>query len=166
MPSSYPRPIPLVRSRWPAFLTDGLLSAAASAAALVWRGRRERHSAAAPLNAVSHIVWSDAALARNDVSLRHTATGAVLHVASALLWGGLYSWLRHRRWRPNAGNAVVDAVAVSALASLVDFKVVPPRLTPGFEHRLSRQGVAWVYVALAAGLALGGLKELSDDRRR
>jgi hypothetical protein len=166
MPSSYPRPLPLVSSRWPAFLTDGLLSAASSAAALVWRGRRERGSAAAPLNAVSHILRSDAALARNDVSLRYTATGAVLHVASALLWGGLYAWLRHRRRRPTAGNAVGDAVAVSAVASLVDFKVVPARLTPGFEHRLSRQGLAWVYVALAAGLALGGLKELSDDRRR
>jgi hypothetical protein len=162
MPSSYPRPIPLVRSRWPAFLTDGLLSAASSAAALVWRGRRERRSVAAPLNAVNHNVWSDAALARNDVSLRHTATGAVLHVASALLWGGLYAWLRHRRWRPTAGNAVVDAVAVSAVASLVDFKVVTARLTPGFEHRLSRQGLAWFYIALAAGLALGGLKELRD----
>jgi hypothetical protein len=166
MPSPYPRPIPLVRSRWPAFLTDGVLSAALSAAALMWRGRTERGSAAAPINAVSHLVWPGVALRRDDLTLRHTGTGAVLHVASALLWGGLYSWLRHQRLRPTAGNAVLDAAAVGAAAALVDLKMVPPRLAPGFERRLSGSGVGWAYVALAAGLALGGLKELSDERRR
>ena len=30
-------------------------------------------------------------------------------------------------------------------------------LTPGFEHRLSRQSLLGVYAAFAAGLALGGL---------
>ena len=164
MSSPYPRPIPLVRSRWPAFLTDGLLSAGLSAATLMWRGRKDSGSAAAPLNAVSHILWPRAAFRRDDVSLRHTATGTALHVASSMLWGGLYSWIRHRRLRPTPANAVADAVVVSGVAAVVDFKLMPPRLTPGFERRLTRPGVAWVYVALAAGLALGGLKELSDEQ--
>lgn len=134
MPSPYPRPIPTVRSRWPAFLTDGALSAALSAATLVWRGHRERGRSRA------------------------------LHVASSMLWGGLYSWLRHRRMRPTAGNALADAALVGGLAAWVDLRLMPPRLAPGFERKQSRPGV--VYVALAAGLALGGLKELSDERRR
>jgi hypothetical protein len=164
MPHPYPRPIPLGRSRWPAFLTEGLLSASLSAATLMWRGRSERGSAAAPINAISHLVWPRAALRHGEPSLRHTGTGAALHYASSLLWGGLYSWLRHRRRRPNAANAVFDAAAVGAVAAVVDLKLMPPRLTPGFERKLSRPGVGWVYVALAAGLALGGLKELRDQR--
>ena len=82
-----------------------------------------------------------------------------------MLGGGLYSWIRHRRLRPTPANAVADAVVVSGVAAVVDFKLMPPRLTPGFERRLSRPGVVWVYVALAAGLALGGLKELNDEQR-
>jgi hypothetical protein len=164
MPYSYPRAIPLVRSRWPSFLTDGLLSASLSAAALMWRGRRERGSAAAPLNAVSHMVWPRAALQRNDVTLRHTVSGTVIHTASSMLWGGVYSWLRHRRVRPTAANAVLDAAAVSGAAAVVDLAVMPPRLRPGFERRLSQRGVGWVYVALAAGLALGGLMQLRGER--
>lgn len=154
MPSPYPRPIPTVRSRWPAFLTDGALSAALSAATLMWRGHRERGRAAAPLDAASHR------------SLAHTGTGRALHVASSMLWGGLYSWLRHRRMRPTAGNALADAALVGGLAAWLDPRLMPPRLAPGFERKLSRPDVGWAYVALAAGLALGGLKELSDERRR
>jgi hypothetical protein len=41
---------------------------------------------------------------------------------------------------------------------------VPERLTPGFEHRLSRGSVAATYVAFGLGLALTGL--WMDGRRR
>jgi hypothetical protein len=164
MAQPYPPHLPVGRGHRPAFLTEGLLSAALSAAMLMWRGRADNHSAAAPLNAVSHLVWPQAALRSDEASWRHTGTGAALHTASSLLWGSLYAWLRHRRLRPGALDAVTDAAAVSAVAAWVDFKLMPPRLTPGFEHRLSGRSLAWVYVALAAGLALGGLKALRDER--
>jgi hypothetical protein len=43
--------------------------------------------------------------------------------------------------------------AVSALAYVVDYHVVPRRLTPGFEMRLGRPALAAIYAALAFGLS-------------
>ena len=142
-------------------LWDGACAAALSLAVLAWRGRVEIGSAASALNAPSHVIHGDQALMRNAATLRFTLTGASVHAASALFWAGLYRALRLQRRRPTPANAVVDAAAVTGIAALVDLKVVPPRLTPGFERRLSRKGLTWVYVALAAGLAVGGL--LSDE---
>ena len=65
---------------------------------------------------------------------------------------------RHGRVTP--AQVVADAVAVTAVAALVDLKVVPEWLTPGFERRLSRPSLAGVYVGFAAGLALGACARL------
>lgn len=146
-------------------LLHGLLGGTLSAAVLMWRGRKEASSAVAPINAPSHWIFGDEALQADRLSARHTLVGGVTHEASAVLWGTLYEWLRMRRARPTASNAVTDAAAVAALAALVDFKLVPKRLTPGFEHRLGRQGLAWVYASLACGLALGGWLALRGERR-
>lgn len=137
-------------------IVHGLLSGTLSAAVLMWRGRKEVGSATAPLNATSHWIYGDEALHSDRPTARHTLVGGVTHEASAVLWGAVYEWLRTRRARRSAANAVVDAVAVAAVAAVVDLKVVPKRLTPGFEHRLGRPGLFWVYASLAAGLALGG----------
>lgn len=67
-----------------------------SAAALAWRGRRDAHSAVAPLNATSHIVWGEEALHADRPTLRHTLTGSLLHAGSALMWGLLFDRLLHR----------------------------------------------------------------------
>ena len=40
------------------------------------------------------------------------------------------------------------------VAYVVDYHVVPRRLTPGFELRVPRRALAAVYGALAVGLAL------------
>jgi hypothetical protein len=42
---------------------------------------------------------------------------------------------------------------VATLACVVDCTVTPPRLTPGYEKRLSRRSLALVYLAFGAGLA-------------
>ena len=140
--------------------TEGLLAGVLSALVLAWRGRADVGSAAAPVNAVSHLIWPREALQRDAPSLKHTATGGALHLGSAMLWSALYSWLRGRRLRPTPQNAFTDAAAVTALAALVDLKLVPERLTPGFEHRLRRPSLGLVYAGFAAGLALGGLWQL------
>ena len=140
--------------------TQGLLAGALSALVLAWRGRADTGSAAAPVNAVSHMIWPKEALQQDEPSLRHTATGGALHLASALVWSALYSWVRGRRLRPTAVDAVTDAAALTAVAALVELKLVPQRLTQGFEQRLRRPSLALAYVGFAAGLALGGLLQL------
>ena len=105
----------------------------------------------------------DRALFENGVDARHTGLGLLIHTASSLLWSSLYGWLRAGREHPGPVDAVTDAVAVAAVAATVDLAVVPDRLTPGFEHRISRGSLLATYGAFAAGLAVAGLLAL---RRR
>jgi hypothetical protein len=57
--------------------------------------------------------------------------------------------------RPTPGEVLAGAAVVTAVAALTDLRLVPPRLSPGFEHRLRAPSVVLVYVAFAAGLAMG-----------
>lgn len=125
-----------------------------SLAMLAARGRADNHSPVAPLNATSHVIWGDRALHVDRPTVRHTLPGLVIHVGSSMFWGAVQQGLfgMRRGLAPNARNAALT----TALAALVDLKLVPDRLTPGFERRLSTKSLMWVYGALAVGLAIGG----------
>lgn len=150
--------ISLVRSlisRLPGVLLTGTLASIASATVLAWRGWRENGRALGPLNAPAHWLWGGESLRRDGASLRHTLTGVLVHHASSLFWAVFYELLRLRRASPTPVNAIGDAAAITAVAAAVDLRLVPQRLTPGFERRISRRGLVWVYASFAAGLALG-----------
>ena len=147
---------PFRLTRGPSVALAGLLASALSTMVLARSGRRDTGSRAAPVNAISHWFWPVQAFERDDLSLKHTLTGALVHTGSAMVWAGAYVALRAFRRRPDVSNAVTDAVAVTAIAALVDLKLVPERLTPGFEKRLRPSSTVSVYVAFAAGLALAG----------
>jgi hypothetical protein len=136
----------------------GALASVASAIALVATARLERERPEGPVNAISHWLWGDRALHHDGVSMRHTVLGYVIHHLSATFWAVLYQRFLHR---PNRTPAVVlrDAAIASAVACTVDFKLTPHRLTPGYEHRLSRRSLAVVYTAFAVGLAAAALFE-------
>ncbi len=155
-PSAAPPTPAAARGGAQSTLVPGLLSAALSLGMLAWRGRADAGSASAPLNAVSHVLWGDEALRRDDTTAAHTLVGGTVHAVSALFWAAIYAWGHKRRGRPTLANAMVDAAAVTALAAAVDFKAVPKRLTPGFERRLTTPSLTSVYLALGLGLALGG----------
>lgn len=137
---------------------SGTLSSVLSIAALAFGGRRDAGSAVAPLNAPSHWLFGDEALRANRPSWRHTLTGLAIHQGSSMLWGVLYDriFCRERR-RQSLGRVAAGAVGFTAVAALVDLKLVPSRLTPGFEHRLSRKSLVLTYGAFAAGLAITGI---------
>jgi hypothetical protein len=149
-------------ARWRAAVREGLVSGTAasiaSAAALALAGRREAGAAAAPTNATSQWIWGDRALSEDRPTLRHTATGYLIHHGASLFWAVLHAraWNgRAQRLRP--GPALAGAAAASAVACFVDFKMTPHRLTPGFEHRLSRGALGVVYGCFALGLAAGSV---------
>lgn len=144
-------------------LAEGGLAGSLSAGVLAWRGRSDAGSAFAPINAPGHWLFGREAIRDDEPSARHTLTGAGIHLASSMLWSSLYAGLQAVRARRTPSTVWLDAAAVTALAALVDLRLVPERLTPGFEHRLSTRSLGLVYASFGLGLALGGLAAL---RRR
>jgi hypothetical protein len=137
----------------------GMMAAATTTAAAVICGQFEDHQPIGPINAVSHILWGDRAARRTGFSLKHTLTGAVLNAAAVTSWAFVQEVVfgrRHRR--ATLGEALVEGTVVSGLAYVMDYHVVPDRLTPGFEKRLSNKSLAAIYCALAVGLAAGALR--------
>jgi hypothetical protein len=136
----------------------GTIAGLLSTAVLAITGQRQAGSAVAPINAVSHWLWGDESLHAQEPSLRHTLTGYVTNHLAAIFWAVLYSRAYgHRDEAKQLPQAIAGGVATSAIAYAVDYHVVPKRLTPGYEHRISSSAMLATYGALAAGLALGAL---------
>ncbi|CAA9409964.1 MAG: hypothetical protein AVDCRST_MAG51-1363 [uncultured Ramlibacter sp.] len=147
---------------WKAALREGAVSGSLaslfSSCALTLSGRRENGRGAAPTNATSQWLWGREALRRNRTDGRHTVTGYLIHHAASTLWAVIHA--RVLSDRPEAsrpGTVLAAAAATASVAALVDFKFTPRRLSPGFEHRLSRPALVATYACFAAGLALGSL---------
>ncbi|MCR8960014.1 hypothetical protein M0765_020440 [Variovorax sp. S2] len=148
------RLVPVLRTG----LIAGTFASLASTVALMLCARREAGSAVAPTNATSHWLWGDQALQVYRPTLRHTALGYATHHASAIFWAVLYAWLHAERRPPQSvPAALASAGAATAVACTIDYTITPRRLTPGFEHHLSKGSMAVVYGLFAVGLAAGCL---------
>jgi hypothetical protein len=121
-------------------VTTALLSLIAQA-----RGRHPVET----INATSHWFWGDKAGRTRAVDGKHTVLGFATHHLASMLWASLFQWLR----RASPGRSpVVDAAGVSVLAAVVDYLVVPKRLTPGWEKVVSPGAIALAYAAMTIGL--------------
>lgn len=134
-----------------AALISGSVASIATTAMLGACGALERRDPVSPSNGPSQWIWGRAAAYARGASLRHTGVGYLIHHATAVMWATLFE--RLRRDRPGAGATIAAAAATSALAYVVDYKVVPQRLQPGFDAHVSRPAVGLFYVAFAAALA-------------
>jgi hypothetical protein len=136
---------------------SGAAASVASSIALAIAGKIETGSAVAPTNAVSHWFWGDRATRVDRPTVRHTAVGYVTHHMSATFWAVFYEkWFGGDTKKPIA-RALGEQAAVAALACFVDYRLTPKRLTPGFEHRLSKKSLLAVYVAFGIGLGVPAL---------
>jgi formate-dependent nitrite reductase membrane component NrfD len=134
----------------------GSLASILSTAVLALAGARQNRSAAAPINAASHWIWGEESLREDRPTLRHTLLGYLTQHAASIFWAALYSRIYgHRPEAKQWPQALAGAATTCAIAGVVDYMVVPKRLTPGYEHRLSTNAMVAVYAALAAGFALG-----------
>ena len=143
-------------------LVSGSVLSAVTAGALALLARAEGRGALQPVNATSHWYRGSAAGRVRAADARHTLLGLVTHHAASVFWAGIFQ--AARRQHP-ARAPVVDALAVSALAAIVDYGLVPKRLTPGWEKALPRRAVALAYAAMAAAfLATCPPREQGVDR--
>ena len=143
-----------------AFLRNTLLTAGIATVgttlATALLGQRENGDAAAPINATSHILWGDHAAEQNGPSLRYTLVGMVLNAGAMAGWAALQE-IALGRWarQGSPARAMTAGAATSAVAYVIDYHVVPERLTPGFEKRLSLASLAAIYGVLALTMAIG-----------
>jgi hypothetical protein len=126
----------------------GVLSAAFIVAASV----RETGSPASGINGASQAFLGRNATRVRRIDFRHTLTGLFVHHASALWWAGVHEGRRLREMVP---NPCIRALLVMAGAGVLDYGVLPRRLSPGLEGQLSRRTIAATFGVIAAGLALG-----------
>ncbi|HYF17404.1 MAG TPA: hypothetical protein VEA40_06010 [Ramlibacter sp.] len=139
-------------------LVEGTLASVLSAGLLALVGRRQAGSAAAPINAVSHWAWGDESLRQDGLTVKHTLLGFLTHHLAATFWATLHA----RLWGGRPGGrtvpqALVGGLVTSAAAAAIDYTLVPKRLTPGFEHRVSRGAMVGAFGAIALGVAVGAL---------
>jgi hypothetical protein len=81
-----------------------------------------------------------------------------------MFWGTIFEGLRAARRRRTPATTLCDAGLVAGVAAVVDYGLVPRRISPGWELALSPRGVAAGFAGMALGLAAGGL--LNDALRR
>lgn len=134
-------------------LRTGLVAGAVSAAAVMVCGAMERGDAFEPINAVSHMMHGDEVEVRRGFVPDQTVPGLAGHFAALVGWGILFQWLFRKSRCPSS----LTAVLFTGAAWIVDYRLVPPRFTPGFEKVLSRRSVAIIYASLCAGLILGSM---------
>ena len=135
-------------------LLSGSAASAASALVLLARSRAEAGSAAAGINAPSHWVHGEPAIRQRRWTGAHSALGSAIHHLSSVFWAMAFEALLARRPRT---PATLAAAGISGVAALTDLKLVPYRLTPGFQRHLRPASLALVYLAFGAGLAAAAL---------
>jgi hypothetical protein len=131
----------------------GSVGSLASAAALALGARREGVPVSEAMNAPAHMPFGDRALAERDPSLFWTGTGFAVHHGSAIFWALIRDRLQ-TRLGAGAGPSLANTAFVTALSALVDLKLMPPRLRPGFERKVSSTTLVGVYTALGIGMAV------------
>lgn len=139
-------------------ITTGKFVGLTTSAAVAACGARENGNAVAPINAISHIVWGDEAAEQETPSLKYTYTGLALNSAANISWAFFYEKIfGAAAQKGNVPVALLGGAAVSAAAYITDYHIVPPRLTPGFEKRLSPRSMLVVYTVLALSLSLSSM---------
>jgi hypothetical protein len=141
------------------YMTDtlhtGFLAGLTTTVAAATCGAMEGQTPVAPLNAVSHILYGDRAALEEGASAQFTLPGMALNAAAVGSWAAVYEAAFGETADKDPFFGLVGGVAVSALAYITDYYVVPRRLTPGFELRLSNKSLFGIYASLALSLGLG-----------
>jgi hypothetical protein len=147
---------------WREAIEDAALSGSAAcfatAATAAVCGAVESRSAIAPINAISHVLWKEEANHVLHADFKHTASALAINEGASIFWATLYERFFGRAAEEGEiGSAFLGGGAIAALAYVTDYHVVPTRLTPGWESRLSGNSLMLVYAALGLSFPMRGL---------
>jgi len=134
-------------------LFTSAVTTAATTAALFALSKKDTGHPAAALNATSHILWGNDATQHDAWDVRHTLAGVLLNAGAMGAWSLVQGLLPAPH---SLFTAARNGATVTALAYATDYHLVPKRLTPGFEQRLSRKSLLTSYAVLAAALTAAG----------
>ncbi|MGN7753346.1 hypothetical protein [Sinorhizobium sp. 22678] len=134
---------------------SGLCAGLAALAALAVAAERRNRSPWRPINATSHWIHGPRSGSVSRPDLAHTGTGFTTHMLASFWWALPFSAMTGRSARPSPSRVVAAAAGTTALAALVDYGLVPKRLTPGWELALPKSDLMMAYVAMGLGLVLG-----------
>ncbi|KLI97794.1 hypothetical protein WQ56_16540 [Luteimonas sp. FCS-9] len=143
-------------------LRSGAAASVLSTAVVSWLSHRRTRAPAAGTNATSQWIWGRRAHRQDGLSLAYTVVGYGIHHACSVFWASGFEYVRRGRRTP--GRVVALAMAMAAVAYVVDYRVVPPRLSPGFDRRLRHRDLFAVYAAFGAGVALPWLLKRRSAR--
>ena len=77
--------------------------------------------------------------------------------SAGLFWALVHELVLERLPPHNRAAAAASGAAVAGLAYVVDYHLIPRRLSPGWELRLPRKSVALGFAVLGLTLAVAGL---------
>lgn len=140
----------------------GAGAALGSVGAIMALAKAEGKPALGPVNASSHWLWGDEAGQHSQADFRHTGMGGATNIGAGLMWGGLFGAYLQRR-SPSATDIVRDGAVLGAIASLLDYGLLPRRLSPGWEQVLSSRSVVLAMASMALGAVSGGLAALAAE---
>lgn len=135
---------------WRRAAVSGACASLLSSAVVSWLSHHHTGSASSGTNATSQWLWGAPARRKRLPNLRHTAVGYLIHHASSVFWAGFFE--RAALHRPSRSAAL--AVTTAVVAYVVDYHVVPRRLSPGFDRRMHPHHLPLAYAAFAAGLCV------------
>ena len=121
------------------------------------------------INSSTHAVDGRRAALDRSASILRTGGGLAINTSAALFWGGVGACaitLLRSQW---TRGRLLTGASVAALAGLVDYGLVPRRLTPGWERVLPPVDIALALAGMGAGIAAGAFLdeqlEAQDERR-
>jgi hypothetical protein len=138
-------------------LIGGSSASVLSAVALAVCSKREENRFAAGLNGPSQWLWGEHAAYARRLSVKRTLVGYLIHHAASIFWAGLYNRVFRDAGEKPVSRILAEATGTSVAAYIVDYKVTPKRLRPGFEKHINARSMVAVYAAFAIGLAAATL---------
>lgn len=136
-------------------LVSGTAASLLSTAIMALAGKLERNAPAGPLNGPSQWVFGRKAARHRSFDRRYTITGFLIHHLTATGWALLHERVFGRdKARQSPARRLRNAAITATVANVVDYKLTPRRLQPGFDAQLSRKSMLAIYAAVAVGLTV------------